>query len=69
MNTAQQIQNSEHFLSTIEGHSIVAAKKKRKTFATQSKETTGESTCEQYALPSSYKEFMIELQEACKKGD
>ena len=69
MNTAQQIQNSEHFLSTIEGHSIVAAKKKRKTFATQSKETTGESTSEQYALPSSYIEFLIELQEACIKGD
>ena len=71
MNTAQQIQLSEHFLSTIEGHSIVAAKKKRKTYAAKSNESTGhgESTSEEYALSSSYKEFMIELCEACKKGD
>ena len=69
MNTAQQIHRSEHFLRTIEGNSVVAAKKKRKTFAAKSNESTRESTLEEYVLPSTYKEFMTELQEACEKGD
>lgn len=69
MNTAQQIQRSEHFLSTIEGNSIVATKKKRKTFAARSNESPSQSNSMEYALPSTYKAFMTELQEACKNGD
>ena len=48
---------------------MVAAKKKRKTFAAKSNESTRESNSEEYVLPSTYKEFMIELQKASVKGD
>ena len=48
---------------------MVAAKKKRKTFAAKSNESTSESNSEEYVLPLTYKEFMTELQEACEKGD
>ena len=69
MNTAQQIHRSQHFLHTIEGNSVVATKKKRKTFAAKSNESTSESNSEEYVLSSTYKEFMTKLQEACEKGD
>ena len=68
MNAAQQIQRSEHSLKRIEGSTIMASKKKRRTFAAKSNESCTESQSE-YILPSSYDAFIAELEEACKLGD
>ena len=72
MNKAQQMQRAEHFLQGVEGNSIVAAKKKRKTFAKVSKETptsSSSSSNQEYYLPPTYEKFSDELKDACKSGD
>ena len=68
MNTAQQIQRAEHDLNKIEGSTVVASKKKRKTFATASREASEHSTAN-YVLPECYDTFRIQLQDACTQGD
>ena len=68
MNTAQQIHRAEHSLRQTEGSTIVASKKKRKTFAAQSSESGAEGETS-YRLPSTYETFIAELDEACKQGD
>ena len=68
MNSAQQIHKVEHHLQQIPGNSIVASKKKRKTFAASSRETS-ESNVSAYALPGTFASFLDELERACKDGD
>ena len=68
MNAAQQIKRAEHSLSKSEGSTIVASKKKRKTFAARSGEASKESETN-YTLPATYKAFLEELEEACQQGD
>ena len=51
MNTAQQIQRAEHHLSQIDGSTIVASKKKRKTFAARTSEASGQQSQSSYSLP------------------
>ena len=68
MNQAQQIKRAEHSLSQIEGSTIMASKKKRKTFAAKSREVSSESPSA-YTLPGTYEAFKAELEEACRKGD
>ena len=67
MNTALQIQQSEHSLNQIEGSSFVASKKKRKTFAKYSNE--GNSENNSYILPKTYDDFLNELHNACQQGN
>ena len=44
MNTAQRIQRVEHHLSQIDGSTIVASKKKHKTFAARTSEASGQQS-------------------------
>lgn len=68
MNKAQQIQRAEHLLRGIVGNSIVASKKKRKKCAGTSNEPSSTGPlAQEYHLPSTYEEFLQELQEACQK--
>ena len=69
MNTAQQIQRAEHHLSQIDGSTIVASKKKRKTFAARTSEASSQQSRSSYSLPQTYVAFLAELEEACQKGD
>ena len=70
MNKAQQIQRAEHVLRGITGNSIVASKKKRKTYAAASNEpSSNDQSTQDYHLPPTYKDFLDELKEACQKGD
>ena len=70
MNSAQQIKRAEHFISGIAGNSIMASKKKRKTFAVASNEPCcRDQSAEAYHLPSSYTDFLKEIESACKNGD
>ena len=68
MNAAQQIKQAEHSLSHIKGNTIVASKKKRKTFANTSNEGSDQHTTS-YCLPETYEEFVTELENACNEGD
>ena len=67
MNKAQQIHRAEYFLHGVQGNTIIAAKKKRKIFATTSKEISNKN--QEYQLPATYKSFLDELTNACKSGD
>ena len=66
MNKAQQIQSTEHRLKRIEGNSIVASKKKRRTFALSGNEQSSGVVTD---LPETYDLMMKELNDACDKGD
>ena len=67
MNSTAQIHTAEHNLKQIDGHSIVASKKKRQTSAKHS--TTDTPTDVQYTFPSTYEAFCKQLDESCKHGD
>ena len=66
MNKAVQISEAEHELQKIDGCTIVASKKKRKTCARDSDETTSASYTT-YKKHDSYKDFL--KQDACIKGE
>jgi hypothetical protein len=68
MNASQQIKRAEHSLSQIEGSTIMAPKKKRKTFAITSNESNSDSQLS-YKFPSTYEEFLTQLEEAILQGD
>ena len=67
MNSTSQIHIAEHNLKQIDGHSIVASKKKRQTSAKYS--TSDTPTDVQYTFPSTYEAFCKQLNESCKEGD
>ena len=69
MNKAQQIHRVEHSLKQIEGNTIVASKKKRKTFALKSNEHNAESSEATYTFPATYISFQKTIEDACEKGD
>ena len=62
-----QIHTAEHNLKQIDGHSIVASKKKRQMSARHS--TSDTPSDEQYTFPSTYEAFCKQLSDACKEGD
>ena len=64
MNASQQIKRAEHSLSQIEGSTIMASKNKRKTFA-----ITNSASQLSYTFPSTYEEFLTQLEEAILHGD
>ena len=66
MNQTNQIHTAEHNLKQIEGHTVVASKKKRKTCAKSSEDSPSSET---YILPQTFKQFCKELEDACKEGD
>ena len=67
MNQTQKIRNAEHTLSQIEGHTIVATRKKCEIY---SRQTVGVSYhLDGYSKPTSYKNFVEELLQACHEGD
>ena len=68
MNKASQIHRAEYQLKQIDGHTIVASKHKRKTFARHSSDTTS-STLTEYSKPKNYSEFVKELTNTCVLGD
>jgi hypothetical protein len=68
MNKAVQISEAEHELQKIDGCTIVASKKKRKTCARDSGETASASYTT-YKKPNSYEDFLKEIQDACVKGE
>ena len=68
MNASQQIKRVEHVLDQFEGSTIMAPKKKRKTFALTSSESNLASNFS-YTLPSTYPEFLTELEQAVQQGD
>ena len=75
MNQMQQINKAEHDLKNIPGNTIIASKKKRKTFAKDSNESIaavmtanhGEAVEGDYHL--TYSDFKKQLQQACSDGD
>lgn len=69
MNKATQIHRAEHQLSQIEGHTIVASKKKRKTYARQSSHNPREDTSVLYQKPATFDEFVKQINKACDDGD
>ena len=69
MNTAQRIQPAEHHLSQTDGSTIVASKKKRKTYAAKTSDARMELSQSTYLLLGSYIAFCAELEEACQEGD
>ena len=64
MNASQQIKRAEHSLSQIEGSTIMASKNKRKTFA-----IANSASQLSYTFPSTYEEFLTQLEEAILHGD
>ena len=67
MNSISQIHTAEHNLKQIDGHSIVASRKKRQTSA---KHSIGDTQSEEeYAFPSTYEAFSKQLTDSCKDGD
>ena len=73
MNQILQNHEAEHRHQKIDGHSIVATKKKRSTFAKRAgKEHTCISTSPastDSSQPASYTEFASQLEVACGEGD
>lgn len=69
MNKAVQVSTSEHELKKIEGNTIVASKKRRKTFAKESAENTSSATSLSYKKPDTYDEFVKMLCKACRQGE
>lgn len=67
MNSTSQIHTAEHNLKQIDGHSIVASRKKRQTSAKHSICDTQSE--EEYTFPSTYEAFSEQLIDSCKKGD
>ena len=65
MNKMLQIHKAEHMLQQIEGHSIVASKKKRKTYA----KYANTDALNLDTPIGSYSEFSQLLQKACTEGD
>ena len=65
MNQTNQIHTAEHNLKQIDGHTIVASKKKRKTCA---KSSTDSPSSEPYTLPQTFEQFCKQLETACE-GD
>ena len=68
-NKAQQMHRAEHALKQIDGNSIVAAKKKRKTFALNSGECNESSSIATYSFPATYADFQKAIEDACTMGD
>lgn len=68
MNTVSQVQKAEHALKMIDGHSIVASKKKRLTCARTSTDKASERI-DTYTKPEKYSEFIEQLVAATKLGD
>ena len=69
MNSTSQIHTAEHNLKQIDGHSIVASKKKRQTSARHSTSDTPSDEHLHYTFPSTYDAFCEQLSEACQEGD
>ena len=69
MNKATQIHCTEHQLRQIEGNTIVASKKKRKTSAQCSTDSTNEQLYASYSKPSTFQLFVTQFNEACNEGD
>lgn len=69
MNKAQQMHRAEHGLKQIDGNTIVAAKKKRKTFALTSNEHNVNSSVATYTFPTTYAAFLKSIEDACTMGD
>ncbi len=65
MNKTSQIHRAEHELKLIDGNSVVASKKKRKTCSRHSKTDNPSDSHELYTLPSTYPEFVEQLKKAC----
>ena len=62
MNSTSQIHTAEYNLKQIDGHSIVASRKKRQTSA---KHSIGDTQSEEeYAFPSTYEAFSKQLTHA-----
>ena len=68
MNSAQQIQRAEHALNQTEGSTIMASKKKCKTFAFRSNDTDAVTQTD-YALPKIYEEYLAQLERATEQGN
>ena len=70
MNKAVQIHTAEHDLKQIPGNTIVASRKKRETCGHRSKSDTDNSLLYQsYTKPSSFEQFLRELNDACSSGE
>ena len=69
MTKATQIHRTEHQLRQIEGHTIVASKKKRRTNAHHSTDSPNEASYISYQKPSTYDQFITQLSAACDDGD
>ena len=53
----------------VEGHTVVASKKKRRTCAKFQNFSEDSPCSETYTLPQTFKQFCKELEDACEKGD
>ncbi len=69
MNKAAQIHSAEHQLRQIEGNTIVASKKKRRTNAHRSTDSANEQSYASYIKPNTFQQFVVELNAACSEGD
>ncbi len=65
MNKAVQVSCAEHELKKVEGNTIVASKKRRKTCAKESVDAPSTA----YKIPDTYNEFVKSLTEACRQGE
>lgn len=68
MNKVGQIAEAEHELKKIDGNSIVAPKKKKKTCARDSSDKPSQLYTT-YKKPDNYEKFVKELEDACVKGE
>lgn len=69
MTKATLIHNTEHQLRQIEGNTIVSSKKKRKINAHHSTDIQNEASYMLYQKPSSYDQFVAQINAACDDGD